>query len=54
LYFLLLAKWFSGAMLAWPIVFVSILLIAPRLQSFVKTLLKTDFHRRAPNQYEER
>lgn len=36
---MLIAKWFSGALLAWPIVFVSILLIAPRLQNIVKKIL---------------
>lgn len=38
--FLLIAKWLSGALLAWPIVFISILLIAPRLQMLVKKMLK--------------
>lgn len=38
--FMLVAKWFSGSLLAWPIVFVSILLIAPRLQSVVKKFLR--------------
>lgn len=38
--FMLIAKWLSGAILAWPIVFVSIFLIAPKLQRFVKSLLK--------------